>query len=88
MIFSYRLKTMGANKLWNMLQTEPYVHALGAITGNQAMQMVRAGLRAIYLSGKSIYFLKFYSSLTLKLFIFKILILKIAVCEKSKIKSC
>lgn len=47
----YTLATLGANKLWKSLQTEPYVHALGAITGNQAMQMVRAGLRAIYLSG-------------------------------------
>ncbi|CAF1220397.1 unnamed protein product [Rotaria magnacalcarata] len=47
----YTLATIGANKLWNLLHTEPYVHALGAITGNQAMQMVRAGLRAIYLSG-------------------------------------
>jgi isocitrate lyase len=50
------LQTIGANKLWKLLQTEPYVHALGAITGNQAMQMVRAGLRAIHLSGKSLYF--------------------------------
>ncbi|CAF0984194.1 unnamed protein product [Rotaria sordida] len=47
----YTLATIGANKLWKLLETEPYVHALGAITGNQAMQMVRAGLRAIYLSG-------------------------------------
>lgn len=41
----------GANKLWQLLLTEPYVAALGAQTGNQAMQMVRAGLKAIYLSG-------------------------------------
>src|SRR6202012_679955 len=34
-----------------LLQSEPYIHALGAVTGNQAMQMVRAGLKAIYLSG-------------------------------------
>ena len=34
-----------------MLHTEDYVHSLGAMTGNQAMQMVRAGLKAIYLSG-------------------------------------
>ncbi|CAF3300089.1 unnamed protein product [Rotaria socialis] len=47
----YTLATNGANKLWKLLQEEPYVHALGAITGNQAMQMVRAGLNAIYLSG-------------------------------------
>jgi isocitrate lyase len=37
--------------LWELLQSEDYVHALGALTGNQAMQMVRAGLKAIYLSG-------------------------------------
>jgi isocitrate lyase len=41
----------GAEKLWQLLQTEDYVHSLGAMTGNQAMQMVRAGLKAIYLSG-------------------------------------
>jgi isocitrate lyase len=41
----------GALKLWELLKTEDYVHALGALSGNQAMQMVRAGLKAIYLSG-------------------------------------
>jgi isocitrate lyase len=41
----------GANKLWNYMQTEDYVNALGALTGNQAMQQVKAGLKAIYLSG-------------------------------------
>src|SRR5688572_29145310 len=41
----------GANRLWQLLQREPYVASLGAVTGNQAMQMVRAGLQAIYLSG-------------------------------------
>jgi isocitrate lyase len=40
-----------ADKLWNLLATEDYVHALGAMTGGQAVQMVRAGLKAIYLSG-------------------------------------
>jgi len=45
------LAERGANKLWELLRTEPYVAALGAMSGNQAMQMVRAGLRAIYLSG-------------------------------------
>ena len=45
------LARRGANRLWELLQTEDYVHALGAVTGNQAMQMVRAGLKAIYLSG-------------------------------------
>lgn len=47
----HTLATRGANKLWDMLKTEPYINALGALSGNQAMQMVRAGLRAIYLSG-------------------------------------
>src|SRR5437773_11866057 len=41
----------GAETLWKMLQTEPYVPALGALTGNQAIQQVRAGLKAIYVSG-------------------------------------
>ena len=48
---SYTLAERGANKLWNLLHERPYVHALGAVTGNQAMQMVRGGLEAIYLSG-------------------------------------
>jgi isocitrate lyase len=42
---------LGAERLWHLLQGEPYVAALGALTGNQAMQQVRAGLQAIYLSG-------------------------------------
>jgi isocitrate lyase len=47
----YTLADMGARRLWHLLKTKPYVHALGALTGNQAMQQVRAGLDAIYLSG-------------------------------------
>jgi isocitrate lyase len=47
----HTLAKIGANRLWNLLHTEDYVHALGALTGNQAMQMVKAGLKAIYLSG-------------------------------------
>lgn len=47
----HTLAEHGANRLWQLLQATPYVHALGALTGNQAMQMVRAGLKAIYLSG-------------------------------------
>lgn len=47
----YTLATRGANKLWDGLHTEDYIHSLGALSGNQAMQMVRAGLKAIYLSG-------------------------------------
>ncbi|MFN8829886.1 MAG: isocitrate lyase [Labrys sp. (in: a-proteobacteria)] len=45
------LATRGANRLWKQMHETPYVNALGAVTGNQAMQMVRAGLQAIYLSG-------------------------------------
>ena len=48
---THSLAERGANRLWELLHTEPYVNALGAVTGNQAMQMVRAGLKAIYLSG-------------------------------------
>ena len=42
---------MGARRLWQLLHTEPYVHTLGALTGMQAVQQVKAGLKAIYLSG-------------------------------------
>jgi isocitrate lyase len=42
---------MGAKRLWHLLTTQDYVHALGAMTGGQAVQMVKAGLEAIYLSG-------------------------------------
>jgi isocitrate/methylisocitrate lyase len=48
---SYTLAEMGSKRLWELLHTKDYVHALGALTGNQAVQMVRAGLEAIYLSG-------------------------------------
>jgi isocitrate lyase len=47
----HTLARRGANRLWQLLHDEPYVNALGALTGNQAMQQVRAGLKAIYLSG-------------------------------------
>ncbi|MEO7432804.1 MAG: isocitrate lyase [Dokdonella sp.] len=47
----HSLARLGAEKLWNSLQKEPFVNALGALTGNQAMQQVKAGLKAIYLSG-------------------------------------
>jgi isocitrate lyase len=45
------LARRGAEKLWRLLAEEPFVNALGALTGNQAIQMVEAGLQAIYLSG-------------------------------------
>ncbi|MFN3591390.1 MAG: isocitrate lyase [Thermaurantiacus sp.] len=47
----HTLARKGALKLWDLLHDEPYINALGALSGNQAMQMVRAGLKAIYLSG-------------------------------------
>jgi isocitrate lyase len=47
----HTLASVGAQRLWQLLHEEDYVAALGAITGNQAVQMVRAGLKAIYLSG-------------------------------------
>jgi isocitrate lyase len=47
----HSLARIGAEKLWRYLQTEGFVNALGALTGNQAMQQVKAGLKAIYLSG-------------------------------------
>lgn len=47
----YTLARRGSEKLWEILHTEDYVPALGALTGNQAVQQVKAGLKAIYLSG-------------------------------------
>ena len=47
----YTLAELGAQRLWELFQTEPYVSALGALTGNQAIQQVKAGLKSIYLSG-------------------------------------
>jgi isocitrate lyase len=48
---AHTLADRGARRLWTLLTSEDYVHALGALTGAQAVQMVRAGLKAIYLSG-------------------------------------
>ncbi|MBD1223350.1 isocitrate lyase [Virgibacillus halodenitrificans] len=47
----YTLADRGAKKLWELINNEPYINALGALTGNQAVQQVKAGLKAIYLSG-------------------------------------
>ena len=47
----HSLARQGAEKLWRHMATEPFVNSLGALTGNQAMQQVKAGLKAIYLSG-------------------------------------
>jgi isocitrate lyase len=50
-VIEHTLARRGADKLWELLQTEPFINALGALTGNQALQQVKAGLKAIYLSG-------------------------------------
>ena len=47
----HTLARLGAERLWELTNTEPYINALGAQTGNQAVQMIQAGLKAIYLSG-------------------------------------
>src|ERR1035441_6979200 len=47
----HTLARMGAERLWDLLQTDPYINALGAMSGNQAVQQVQAGLKAIYVSG-------------------------------------
>ncbi len=47
----HTLARLGAERLWELLHTEPYVHALGAMSGNQAVQQVQAGLKAVYVSG-------------------------------------
>jgi isocitrate lyase len=47
----HTLAKRGAEKLWHMVNTEPFVNSLGALTGNQALQQVKAGLKSIYLSG-------------------------------------
>ncbi len=51
MKIQYTLADHGARRLWDLMNTRPYVHSLGAISGGQAVQMVRAGLEAIYVSG-------------------------------------
>ena len=50
-VIEQTLATKGAARLWNSLHTEDFINALGALTGNQAVQQVKAGLQAIYLSG-------------------------------------
>jgi isocitrate lyase len=47
----YSLAKLGADRLWKLLHEEDYIHALSAVTGNQAIQQVRAGLKSIYISG-------------------------------------
>ena len=50
-VIEHTLARLGAERLWELLHSEPYIAALGALTGNQAVQQVKAGLQAIYLSG-------------------------------------
>ncbi len=50
-LIEHTLARLGAEKLWNYVNTEPYINCLGALTGGQAMQQVKAGIKAIYLSG-------------------------------------
>jgi isocitrate lyase len=47
----HTLARLGAERLWHLLHSEPYIHSLGALTGNQAVEQVQAGLKAIYVSG-------------------------------------
>ena len=51
LVIEHTLARAGAEKLWKLMRSEPFVPALGALTGNQAMQQIRAGLKAVYCSG-------------------------------------
>ncbi len=51
MMIEHTLARHGAERLWRLMHDEPYVHALGALTGNQAIQQIQAGLKAVYVSG-------------------------------------
>jgi isocitrate lyase len=51
LLTEHTLARRGAERLWHLLQTEPFIRTFGALTGNQAVQMVQAGLKAIYVSG-------------------------------------
>ena len=51
LVIEHTLARVGAEKLWKLMRSEPFVPALGALTGNQAMQQIRAGLKAVYCSG-------------------------------------
>src|SRR2546430_3503617 len=50
-VVEHTLARLGAERLWHLLQTQPFVPTLGALSGNQAVQMVKAGLQGIYVSG-------------------------------------
>ena len=47
----YSIAKLGSERLWKLINEKPYINALGALTGNQAVQQVKAGLEAVYLSG-------------------------------------
>ena len=51
LVIEHTLARVGAEKLWKLMREDPFVPALGALTGNQAMQQIRAGLKAVYCSG-------------------------------------
>ena len=51
LVVEHTLARVGAEKLWKLMREEAFVPALGALTGNQAMQQIRAGLKAVYCSG-------------------------------------
>ena len=51
LVVEHTLARVGAEKLWKLMRNEAFVPALGALTGNQAMQQIRAGLKAVYCSG-------------------------------------
>ena len=50
-LIEHTLARLGAERFWKLLHSEPYVPALGAMTGNQAVQQLKAGLKAVYVSG-------------------------------------
>ena len=61
----YTLSKSQSEKLWNLLNTETYVNTLGSLSGNQAVQHAKAGLKAIYLSGWQVAAAVSYTHLTL-----------------------
>ena len=63
----YTLAKIGSEKLWDILHTKKYVSALGALTGNQAMQQAKAGLDSVYLSG--------WESLVMRMIVYKCILI-------------
>lgn len=62
LVIEHTLARVGAEKLWKLMRSEPFVPALGALTGNQAMQQIRAGLKAVYCSGWQVRCMPFIST--------------------------